>query len=160
MQANEPTRYNGYSEEGSAGNGESATAANMPQMRIQERVIVDEFKVSPESLMAQVEKIINQGNIHRIVIQSDTGEILLDLPINGAIAGGLTGAVAFPVVGAIAAVGTLLSSRPPGRVRPDDLAQVGLIGSAIGAGVAALVTGLGLAGAMAANLTVVIERCD
>lgn len=68
-----------------------------------ETVHTEEHKVRGEQLLAKVREIIHQGNTRRIIIKSDEGQTILEIPLTL----GVVTAVLVPVwvaVGAIAAL--------------------------------------------------------
>lgn len=70
----------------------------------QEQVHTEEFEISGDQVVAKIKELIRQGNIRRIVLQTQEGKTLFELPLTI----GLTGAVAITVLAPVlAAVGAL-----------------------------------------------------
>ncbi len=81
----------------------------------EERVRYEEFRVTGEAVVAKVKELIREGNIRRIILKNEQGEVLIEIPLTL----GVVGVLLLPVWAAIGAIA-----------------------------------------AMAANLTVVVERVD
>lgn len=47
-----------------------------------DHIIVESLKISGDVLMSQINELIEQGNIHRIVIKNKEGYTLLSVPTN------------------------------------------------------------------------------
>ncbi|MFZ3079768.1 MAG: DUF4342 domain-containing protein [Bellilinea sp.] len=75
---------------------------------VDEKVKFEEFRVDGEQLLAKVKEIIHEGNVRRIIIKNEKGEVLVELPLTV----GVVGALLLPVwaaVGAIAALAARLT---------------------------------------------------
>ena len=75
---------------------------------VDEKVKFEEFRVDGEQLLAKVKEIIHEGNVRRIIIKNEKGEVLVELPLTV----GVVGALLIPVwaaVGAIAALAARLT---------------------------------------------------
>jgi Domain of unknown function (DUF4342) len=69
----------------------------------------EEFKVSGESLLAEVRVLINEGNVRRVFLKNDEGETFLEIPLTAGLAvTALTAALA-PILVAVGAVAALLT---------------------------------------------------
>lgn len=65
----------------------------------------EEFRISGDELLARVKELVNEGNIRRIVIKTEDGDTLIEVPVTI----GVIGALLLPVwaaIGALAAVAT------------------------------------------------------
>lgn len=65
----------------------------------------EEFKISGDEMLAKVRELVHEGNVRRLIIKSDSGITLLEVPLTI----GVIGAALLPVlaaVGALAAVAT------------------------------------------------------
>lgn len=69
----------------------------------EEKVNFEEFKVDGEQLVAKVKEIIHEGNVRRIIIKNDKGEVLVELPLTV----GVVGALLVPVWAAVGAIAAL-----------------------------------------------------
>ncbi len=65
----------------------------------------EEFQVKGEQLLAKVKELVHQGNIRRLVIASDEGKTLVEIPLTVGVVGALLVPMAV-AIGAIAAVVT------------------------------------------------------
>lgn len=65
----------------------------------------EEFKVSGEDLLRQVKRIINEGNVRRIIIKNKDGKNLIELPLTI----GVVGAVLAPMLAAVGAIAALVT---------------------------------------------------
>jgi DNA-binding Lrp family transcriptional regulator len=66
---------------------------------------IEEFRISGDELLARVKELVNEGNIRRIVIKTEDGDTLIEVPVTI----GVIGALLLPVwaaIGALAAVAT------------------------------------------------------
>ena len=67
--------------------------------------VKEEFKVSGEELVAKVKKLIHEGNVRRIIIKSEKGETMLEMPLTI----GAVGAVIAPILAAVGALAALMT---------------------------------------------------
>ncbi|MBE9137075.1 DUF4342 domain-containing protein [Nodosilinea sp. LEGE 07088] len=75
----------------------------------EEPVTVEEFKISGDTLVANIKGLIRQGNIRRIIIQNETGHTLIEIPLTVGVIGGAVGAAFFPVVAALGVIGAMVA---------------------------------------------------
>ena len=66
----------------------------------------EEHKVTGKHLLASVKKLIHEGNVRKIIIKSDQGRSLLEIPLTM----GVAGAVFLPVFAAVGAIAALASN--------------------------------------------------
>jgi hypothetical protein len=71
----------------------------------EEKVRVEEFKISGDSLMARIKELIQQGKLRRLVIKNSQGRTLTDIPLMAGLVGGVAGAIVFPIAATLATVG-------------------------------------------------------
>ena len=65
----------------------------------------EEFKITGDEMLAKVRELVHEGNVRRLIIKSESGITLLEVPLTI----GVIGAALLPVlaaVGALAAVAT------------------------------------------------------
>jgi Domain of unknown function (DUF4342) len=65
----------------------------------------EEFKITGDEMLARVRELVHEGNVRRLIIKSESGITLLEVPLTI----GVIGAALLPVlaaVGALAAVAT------------------------------------------------------
>jgi uncharacterized membrane protein len=75
----------------------------------QDRVTVEEFKISGDALVAKIKDLIHQSNIRRIIIKNDSGHTLIEIPLTVGVIGGAVGAAFFPVVAALGVIGAMVA---------------------------------------------------
>ena len=78
----------------------------------EEKVRIEEFKVTADETVAKVKEIIAEGNVRRIIIQTEDGKNLIEFPLTvgvAAAAGVLLLAPLLAAVGALAAIVTDLT---------------------------------------------------
>ncbi len=76
------------------------------------KVRTEEFKVTSDSAVAKIKEIIAEGNVRRIIIQTEEGKSLIEFPLTvgvAAAAGVLLLAPLLAAVGALAAIVTDLT---------------------------------------------------
>jgi hypothetical protein len=76
------------------------------------KVRTEEFKVNADSAVAKIKEIIAEGNVRRIIIQTEEGKTLIEFPLTvgvAAAAGVLLLAPLLAAVGALAAIVTDLT---------------------------------------------------
>ncbi len=83
--------------------GATVLEPSMPE----EKVRVEEFKISNDAVLTKVKELIRKGNIRSIALKNNSGRTLVEIPLTVGVLGGLVGAVFFPVVAALTAVGVL-----------------------------------------------------
>ena len=71
----------------------------------EEKIKKEEFKVSGEEVVKKVKELIRQGNIRRIIIQSEEGKSLVEFPLTV----GVVGAAILPVLAAVGAIAALVT---------------------------------------------------
>ncbi len=75
----------------------------------EEKVRVEEFKISADSLFGKVKELIQQGKLRRLVIKNPEGRILADIPLMAGLVGGVAGSIVFPIAAVLATVGAVVA---------------------------------------------------
>ncbi|MEG4170683.1 MULTISPECIES: DUF4342 domain-containing protein [unclassified Microcoleus] len=75
----------------------------------EEKVRVEEFKISGDSLIGKVKELIQQGKLRRLVIKNSQGRTLADIPLMAGLVGGVAGSVVFPIAAVLATVGAVVA---------------------------------------------------
>ena len=75
----------------------------------EDSVRVEEFKISGNELVEKVKEFIHEGNIRRIIIKTQEGNTLVEIPLTIGVVGGVVSAALFPVVAALGAIGALVA---------------------------------------------------
>jgi len=71
----------------------------------EEKVRIEEHKVSGDDLVAKVKELVHEGNIRRIIIKNEEGKTLIEVPLTL----GVVGAVLLPILAAIGAIAALVA---------------------------------------------------
>ena len=75
-------------------------------MTEEEKVKYEEFRVDGEQLVSKIKEIIHEGNVRRIIIKNEKGEVLVELPLTI----GVVGALLIPVWAAVGAIAALAAN--------------------------------------------------
>lgn len=68
------------------------------------KTIIEEIRISGDKLISKVKQILKEGNIRRIIIKNDDGDVLLDVPLTIGVAGFGTSLLAMgPLITALGA---------------------------------------------------------
>ncbi|MEG4270923.1 MULTISPECIES: DUF4342 domain-containing protein [unclassified Microcoleus] len=97
-------------ETAAAGNSANPTVEThvfTSEFATEEKVRVEEFKISADSLIAKVKELIQQGKLRRLVIKNSQGRTLADIPLMAGLVGGVAGSVVFPIAAVLATVGAV-----------------------------------------------------
>ncbi len=66
----------------------------------------EQFKLSGSEIVDKVKDLIKEGNVRRIIIKNEKGELMLEIPVTIA----LVGAVFAPTLAAVGALAALVSN--------------------------------------------------
>ncbi len=66
----------------------------------------EEFKVEGEKLVAEIKKLIQEGNVRRVIVKNEKGEPLLEIPLTL----GVVTAMLIPVWVALGAIAALAAN--------------------------------------------------
>jgi Domain of unknown function (DUF4342) len=80
-----------------------------PDAKTEEKVTVEEFKISGNDLVVKVKELIHEGNIRRIIIKNEEGRVLIEIPLTVGVVGGVLSAALFPVVAAVGVIGAMVA---------------------------------------------------
>ena len=94
---------------GNAANPSVETPLFTSEFSTEEKVRVEEFKISGDSLIARVKELIQQGKLRRLVIKNSQGRQLADIPLIAGLVGGVAGAIVFPIAAILATVGAVVA---------------------------------------------------
>lgn len=64
---------------------------------------MEEFTISGDEVVAKVKELVHEGNVRRLIIKSDEGHTLIEVPLTV----GVIGAALLPVLAAIGAMAAL-----------------------------------------------------
>jgi hypothetical protein len=65
----------------------------------------EEFKVKGDELLSKIKQLIKEGNIRRIILKDEKGEVLMEIPMTLAV----VGTVFAPILAAVGALAALLT---------------------------------------------------
>lgn len=69
----------------------------------------EEFRVEGDKVVAKVKELLNEGNVRRIILKTEDGKTLIEVPLTiGAIGAGL-GVMLAPVWAAIGAIAAMVA---------------------------------------------------
>jgi hypothetical protein len=71
----------------------------------EEKIRVEEYKVTGDELVHKVKQIVHEGNIRKIIIKTEGGNTLLEFPLTV----GVVGAVLLPLWAALGAAAALIA---------------------------------------------------
>ena len=72
----------------------------------EEKVRYEEFRVTGEAVVAKVKELVREGNIRRIILKNEQGEVLIEIPLTL----GVVGALLLPVWAAIGAIAAMAAN--------------------------------------------------
>ncbi len=78
----------------------------MAKKEIKKETRREEFKIAGGELLKKVKELIAEGNVRRIIIKKEDGEVLMELPLTVAV----VGTVLAPVLAAVGALAAFLTS--------------------------------------------------
>ena len=70
---------------------------------------VEEIEVAGNELVARVQELIEEGNVRRLIIRKQDGDLLIEVPLTAGVAVGGALAVFTPVLAAIGALAALVA---------------------------------------------------
>lgn len=66
----------------------------------------EEFRINGDALVTKVKELLREGNIRRIIIKNEKGDILIEIPMTL----GVVGAIVLPVWAALGAIAALAAN--------------------------------------------------
>ncbi|MDJ0693542.1 DUF4342 domain-containing protein [Mastigocoleus sp. MO_188.B34] len=88
---------------------ESEILATETETVLKDKVTIEEFKISGDTLVAKIKELIHQGNIRRIIIKNEEGHTLIEIPMTVGVIGGVISATLFPVIAAVGVIGAMVA---------------------------------------------------
>jgi Domain of unknown function (DUF4342) len=80
-----------------------------PEAKTEEKVAVEEIRISGDALVSKFKELIHQGNIRRIIIKHEEGGTLIEIPLTVGVVGGVISAALFPVIAAVGVIGAMVA---------------------------------------------------
>ncbi|MCU0610517.1 MAG: DUF4342 domain-containing protein [Candidatus Eisenbacteria bacterium] len=71
---------------------------------LEEKTRIEEFQLNGDMLVAKVKEVVHGGKIRRIVIKTDEGKTLVDIPLTM----GVLGALLLPQLAALGAIAAMV----------------------------------------------------
>jgi hypothetical protein len=71
----------------------------------EEKFRTEEFRVDGEELVTRIKKLVNEGNIRRIIIKNKEDKVIFEIPLTF----GVVGALIAPQLAALGAIAALLT---------------------------------------------------
>lgn len=75
-----------------------------------EHTWTEEIKILGSELVEQVKQLIQEGNVRRLIISNQNDEVILEIPLTAGVAVGGALTIFAPVLVALGAMATMLSS--------------------------------------------------
>ena len=73
-----------------------------------ENIRTEEYVFSGDEVIAKIKELLHEGNVRRMTIYSDSGTVLLDVPLTIGLVGATAAAVLAPILSTIAVFAGLL----------------------------------------------------
>jgi hypothetical protein len=86
----------------------TVTELNAPEQP-EEKIGVEEFSINGDALVTKIKELLHEGNIRRIILKNEEGQILIEIPLTVGVVGGVLSAALFPVMAAIGAIGAMVA---------------------------------------------------
>jgi hypothetical protein len=80
----------------------------------------EEFEVDAGKVVDEVKKLIQQGNIRRLILRKENNEILMEIPLTAGVAAGGVITIFAPVLAALGAMAALLARVKIQVIRADE----------------------------------------
>ncbi|CDN10312.1 MAG: DUF4342 domain-containing protein [Richelia sp.] len=87
----------------------ASTIATEPDVKPNEQISSEEFKISGDLLVGKIKELIHEGNIRRIIIKNEEGNTLMEIPMTVGVIGGVVSAAFFPLIAAIGVIGAMVA---------------------------------------------------
>jgi hypothetical protein len=75
----------------------------------QNRSRTEEFTLNGDEVVAKVKELINEGNIRRLIIRTEDGRTLVEIPLTVGLVGSALAVAVAPVIAAIGALAALVT---------------------------------------------------
>ncbi len=86
----------------------------------QKKKFSEEFEVDAGKVVDEVKKLIEQGNVRRLILRKENDDILLEIPLTAGVAAGSVITLFAPVLAALGAMAALLARVKIQVVRAED----------------------------------------
>jgi hypothetical protein len=85
-----------------------------------DRTWVEHLEVAGSELVDHVKQLIEEGNVRRVIIRKESGEILMEIPLTGTVVGVGVVTIFAPVLVALGAMAALLARVKIEVIRTDE----------------------------------------
>ena len=75
----------------------------------EKKTFKEEIEIAGSDLINRVKELIQEGNVRKLILKKDSGEVIFELPLTAGVAVGGAVALLLPVLAAIGAVAGLLA---------------------------------------------------
>lgn len=75
----------------------------------QKRTWTEQIEVTGDELKKRVEDLIQEGNVRRLIVRNEHGDVLMEVPLTPAVAIGGVVTIVNPVLAALGAIGAMLA---------------------------------------------------
>ena len=74
------------------------------------KTFTEELKLKGSELVSRIKELVKEGNVRKVVIKKESGEVLFEIPLNAGVAVGGAVTLMAPVIAAIGAGAALLTN--------------------------------------------------
>lgn len=75
----------------------------------QKRTWTEQIEVTGDELKKRVEELVEEGNVRRLIVRNEHGDILMEIPLTAGVAIGGVVTIFNPVLTALGALGAMLA---------------------------------------------------
>lgn len=87
----------------------------------QKRTWTEQIEVTGDELKKRVEELVEEGNVRRLIVRNDHGDVLMEIPLTAGVAIGGVVTLLNPVLTALGALGAVLAHLKIEVVRSDSV---------------------------------------
>ncbi|MGC9504985.1 DUF4342 domain-containing protein [Baaleninema sp.] len=69
----------------------------------------EEFRVSGDTLISKIQELVHQGNVRRVIVKTEDGKTLFEVPLTVGLAGATLGTLLFPPLAVVGALGAVVA---------------------------------------------------
>ncbi|OAB62575.1 hypothetical protein AY599_26355 [Leptolyngbya valderiana BDU 20041] len=69
----------------------------------------EEFRVSGDTLISKIQELVHQGNVRRVIVKTEDGKTLFEVPLTIGLAGATLGTLLFPPLAVVGALGAVVA---------------------------------------------------
>ncbi len=91
----------------------------MDEEKKEKKTFKEEIEIAGSDLINRVKELIKEGNVRKLILKKDSGEVIFELPLTAGVAVGGVFALLAPVLAAIGAVAGLLARVKVEIIRTD-----------------------------------------